>query len=223
MKEYDASTALWDEVFTQCKLEDLTGEKLEVEPLFDECLKLFSNVCSRVLDYGCGTGDVLFQLNEIRPLTYGLGIDKSAKGIEYCNEMTKLNHLHHLDFMVGDTEDLKQMDEESFDGIILSNVLDVVPEEVAVSIMNELERILVKGGYMFVKLNPYYSKEKMKEYGFKHLKDNLYTDGGVLRLRQIDTLTWHKIFEKQFEIERYLEFPYPWQEGMNRLFLLKKK
>lgn len=223
LREYDASIALWDKVFTECKLEDLSNEKLEVEPLFDDCLKLFANACTRVLDYGCGTGDVLFQLMEIKELIYGLGIDKSEKGIEYCNKMAMLNHFRHLDFVAGDIEQLKQIEENSFDGIILSNVLDVVPYEVAVSIMKELVRILVKGGHMFVKLNPYYSKEKLIEYGFECLRDNLYTDEGVLRLRQVDTLTWHKKFERQFEIERYLEFPYSWQEGMNRLFLLKKK
>lgn len=223
MKEYDASTALWDNVFTQCKLEDLTSEKLEVEPLFDDCLKMFANASKRVLDYGCGTGDVIFQCMEYHELEYGMGLDRSEKGIEYCNKMAMLNHFHQLDFSVGDIEEVKQMEEDSFDGIILSNVLDVVPKDVGDLILNELYRVLTPGGLMFVKLNPYYSKTKLHEYGFTCIKDNLYEDEGVLRLRQVDTLTWHKIFEKKFFIERYLEFPYSWQEGMNRLFLLKKK
>ena len=53
--------------------------------------------------------------------------------------------------------------------------------------------------------------------------EEVFEEDGVLRYREVDTASWKQAFEKYYEIIRYLEFPYPWQEGMNRLFLLQKK
>ena len=223
MKQYDASTALWDQVFSECEPVDLEGEKLEVEPTFDTCLALFAKESKRVLDFGCGTGDILFQCADFGYLTYGMGIDRSHTGIEFARQMTNLNLYHHLDFVSGDDRDLVQMEDGDYDGIILSNVLDVVPDDVASAILKETTRILAPGGLMFIKLNPYEEDSKLSEYGLTCFSDNLYEEDGVLRLRNLSTEEWKKQFLENFILERYLEFPYPWQEGMNRLFLLRKK
>lgn len=223
MVEYDASTELLDEVYSECELVDLSGEKLEVEPTFDACLKIFTTYADRILDYGCGSGDILFQCADMKNLTYGMGIDRSEVGINYAEKMAKLNHYYNLDFVTGDIDTLKQMDDESFDGIILSNVLDVTPKDVAHAIYVEITRLLKKDGYLFLKLNPYATKEELIQHGLTPIGDNLYEEDGVLRLRELDTKSWHNILETSYTVERYLEFPYPWQEGMNRLFLLKKR
>ncbi len=223
MKEYDASTALWNSVYSECKLEDLTGERLEVEPTFDACLKIFAQNSKRVLDYGCGTGDILFQCAGFGYLNYGMGIDKSEVGIEYCKKMANLNHYRQLDFLIGDISYFDQMEDGCFDGIIVSNVLDIVPKDVENNILKELTRLLREDGLMLIKLNPDITDEEIKEYGLKRFQNDLYEEDGVLRLRRQSTYKWRQEFEKNFIIERYLEFPYPWQEGMNRLFLLKKK
>lgn len=223
MKEYDVSTQLWDEAFSECKLEDITDTVLEVEPTFDACLAIFANECHRVLDFGCGTGDILFQCAEFGHMTYGMGIDRSHTGIDYANQMVSLNHFRHLDFVTGDISFFSQMEDGCFDGIILSNVLDVMPQDIADQTFTELTRLVRDGGYIFLKLNPYADEETLEQLGLIKIKDNLYEEDGVLRLRELDTAAWHKQFEKNYTVERYLEFPYPWQDGMNRLFLLKKK
>lgn len=221
--QYDKSTKLWDDVYSECELVDLTGGLLSVEPTFDACLKIFADNTTRVLDYGCGTGDILFQCADFKHIIYGMGIDRSQVGIEYAQKMAKMNHYTTLDFVLGDTSYLEQMDDACFDGIILSNVLDVIPKDVAHMLFNELTRILMPNGYILLKLNPYASKAKLIKLGYTPIGDNLYEEDGVLRLREIDTPTWYHNLEKQYRIERFLEFPYPWQEGMNRLFLLKKR
>ena len=86
-----------------------------------------------------------------------------------------------------------------------------------------LTKLLAPKGLMFIKLNPFYEKTDMKQWGFTQIKDNLFEENGILRYRELDTASWKQSFEKHYEIIRYLEFPYPWQEGMNRLFLLQKK
>lgn len=222
MKDYEKSIADWNEAYAEAKLTDLTDKTLSVEPLFDMCLNIFALECPRILDYGCGTGDNLFQCAQYKNLTYGLGIDLSQTGIQYAREMASYNHYSQLNFEMGDIDLLSQYEEGDFDGIILSNVLDVMPREVAVRIFCELTRLLKRGGLMFVKLNPYYDEKVLEEFGLTKLKDNLYEEDGVLKLREVDTAAWHRAFEKGYTILRYLEFPYPWQDGMNRLFLLKK-
>lgn len=89
-------------------------------------------------------------------------------------------------------------------------------------VFDELTRLLRKDGLIFLKLNPFYSETELTEIGLTKIKDNLYEEDGVLHLREVDTVAWHRAFEKRYDIIRYLEFPYSWQDGMNRLFLLQK-
>lgn len=223
MKQYDASTAFWDEEYSECELTDLTGITLSVEPTFDACLNVFAQNTRRVLDFGCGSGDILFQCADFGHLTYGMGIDRSETGIRYAKQMASYNHYRNLDFIVGDLSHFSQMEDASFDGIILSNVLDVVPKDVELAIFHEMTRLLSDDGYLLVKLNPYATQQQLDNWGFAKIEDNLYEDHGVLRVRNLHTKTWKRQFKQQFTIQRYLEFPYPWQAGMNRLFLLQKK
>ena len=222
-QDYNSAVNLWNETYSHCKIVDLKGKNLSVEPMFDICLDIFASKCKNILDFGCGTGDVIFQCYEFGNMNYGLGVDLSQTGIEYARKMTLVNNYHGLNFDVGDISYFDSYEEGSFDGIILSNVLDVMPKDVAVTTFIRLTELLPPKGLMFVKLNPYYDKEDMKKWGMTQIKDNLFEEDGVLRYRELDTVTWKHSFEKSFNIIRYLEFPYPWQEGMNRLFLLEKK
>lgn len=222
-QDYNRAVNLWNETYSHCKIVYLKGKNLSVEPMFDICLDIFASKCKNILDFGCGTGDVIFQCYEFGNMNYGLGVDLSQTGIEYARKMTLVNNYHGLNFDVGDISYFDSYEEGSFDGIILSNVLDVMPKDVAVTTFIRLTELLPPKGLMFVKLNPYYDKEDMKKWGMTQIKDNLFEEDGVLRYRELDTVTWKHSFEKSFNIIRYLEFPYPWQEGMNRLFLLEKK
>ena len=222
-QDYNRAVNLWNETYSHCKIVDLKGKNLSVEPMFDICLDIFASKCKNILDFGCGTGDIIFQCYEFGNMNYGLGVDLSQTGIDYARKMTLVNNYHGLNFDVGDISYFDSYEEGSFDGIILSNVLDVMPKDVAVTTFIRLTELLPPKGLMFVKLNPYYDKEDMKKWGMTQIKDNLFEENGVLRYRELDTVTWKHSFEKSFNIIRYLEFPYPWQEGMNRLFLLEKK
>ena len=221
--EYNRAVNLWNETYSECKLVDLKGKPLSVEPMFDICLDIFASKCKKVLDFGCGTGDIIFQCYEFGNTGYGLGVDVSETGINYATKMAKLNNYDNLEFKVGNISALDSYEDGSFDGIILSNVLDVMPKNIAAETFSKLTRLIPKGGLMFVKLNPYYEEGYLESFGFKPIANNLFEEDGVLRYREVDTASWKQAFEKYYEIIRYLEFPYPWQEGMNRLFLLQKK
>ena len=107
----------------------------------------------------------------------------------------------------------------SFDGVILSNVLDVMPKDISTTVIDDLERVLKPGGYWFSKMNPYYSKEELESFEYKNAGNNIYEKDHIMRLRQATTNYWKEKFARFGKEIIYLEFEYPWQEGMNRLFV----
>ena len=107
----------------------------------------------------------------------------------------------------------------SFDGVILSNVLDVVPKDISTTVIDDLERVLKPGGYWFIKMNPYYSKEELESFEYKNAGNNIYEKDHIMRLRQATTNYWKEKFARFGKEIIYLEFEYPWQDGMNRLFV----
>lgn len=221
MREYNKETKLWNSVYKESPSVDLRKEKLSVEPMFDACLRHFAECTKRVLDFGCGSGDVLFQYYQYAPKNRGVGIDKSKEGICSAKKTAQISGYHNLNFFEGDVSMLDIFEPGEFDGIILSNVLDVMPEKVVINLLDRLDHITKKGGYWFIKLNPYYTQEELQSLGYHQLQPHLYDEQGVLRLRQETTKYWKKVLERYGVVQDYLEFSYPWQDGMNRLLLLK--
>ena len=161
--EYNRAVNLWNDTYSECKLVDLKGKPLSVEPMFDICLDIFASKCKKVLDFG----DIIFQCYEFGNTSYGLGVDVSETGINYATKMAKINNYDNLEFKVGNISALDSYEDGSFDGIILSNVLDVMPKNVAAEAFSKLTRLIPKGGLMFVKLNPYYEEGYLESFGFK--------------------------------------------------------
>lgn len=219
---YDRETVLWNQVYGECQPVDLRSLTLTVEPGFDGMLKEFGEKTSRVLDFGCGTGDIIFQYIQNFPEKKGVGIDEAEKGIAFAKETAKESQYQRLHFFTGNSELLDDFEDGEFDGIILSNVLDVMPEQVDEAVLERLNRVLAPGGYWFIKLNPYYTGKELKEMKYEKEDAHLYEEDGILRLHQETTSHWKRIFNRYGSTERYMEFVYPWQEGLNRLFLLKK-
>ena len=194
-KAYERETEMWNQVFKECTPVDLRNLDLQVETMFDEALKLFAQKTTNVLDFGCGTGDISFQYLQYQPTHKVLGIDASKTGIEFATETARLSDYKTATFLEGTDHTVKQLEENSFDGVILSNVLDVMPKDVSKEVVEDLERVLKPGGYWFIKMNH------------------------VMRLRQATTNYWKERFTRFGKEIIYLEFEYPWQEGMNRLFV----
>lgn len=222
MKDYNSGKDRWNAIYEESKPVDLRQMSLSVEPLFDTCLAMFAEKTNRVLDFGCGTGDILFQYVQYKKKVRGVGIDPSEKGIAFAQDTAKMSGYSNLRFFEGDESFLETFESGSFDGIILSNVLDIMPESVGYDTVLELNRVLKDGGYWFIKLNPFYSSEELEDMEYEEMGPHLYGEKGVLCLKQEPTPYWMEIFNKVGVVERYLEFPYSWQPGMNRLFMIKK-
>ena len=199
-KAYERETEMWNQVFKECTPVDLRNLDLQVETMFDEALKLFAEKTTNVLDFGCGTGDISFQYLQYQPTHKVLGIDASKTGIEFATETARLSDYKTATFLEGTDHTVKQLEENSFDGVILSNVLDVMPKDVSKEVVEDLERVLKPGGY-------------------ENMGNNIYEDNHIMRLRQATTNYWKERFARFGKEIIYLEFEYPWQEGMNRLFV----
>lgn len=223
MEAYERETGMWNRIFEDYQPLDLRETELKVEPMFDEALMEFADKTSRILDFGCGTGDISFQYLQYRPDHRIVGVDKAQKGIEFAKKAAELSHYRNARFFTGGEEFLDQFEGGEFDGIIVSNVLDVMPRDISGKTMEKLTKLLKPEGYWFIKMNPYYSKEELNALGYEKKGANLYEEEGVLHLRQATTEYWKKQLSKFGELLIYLEFQYPWQEGMNRLFVIQKK
>ena len=63
-QDYNRAVNLWNETYSHCKIVDLKGKNLSVEPMFDICLDIFASKCKNILDFGCGSGrDTKYFLN----------------------------------------------------------------------------------------------------------------------------------------------------------------
>ena len=63
------------------------------------------------------------------------------------------------------------------------------------------------------------TKEELESFGYENMGNNIYEENHIMRLRQATTNYWKERFARFGKEIIYLEFEYPWQEGMNRLFV----
>lgn len=87
--EDDRRADLWNEVYKESVPLDLREKTLSVDPLFDTCLMMFADQTERVLDFGCGTGDILFQYAQYKKKARGVGVDPAKQGIDFAKETAK--------------------------------------------------------------------------------------------------------------------------------------
>ncbi|MEN6636490.1 MAG: class I SAM-dependent methyltransferase [Clostridiaceae bacterium] len=174
---------------------------------------------SRVLDFGCGNGTLLF-LCALRGTTNHLGIDLSQEAILCAKRKAERMSRGMFSFWQGGVEQLSKIADASFDAIILSNIIDNLYPEDANLLVDECARILQGSGKVLVKLNPHLSKEQIADWSIKEISGNLLDDG--LLLWNNTTEEWRDFFSSRFNILRENEVYYPEHDQTNRLFYLIK-
>ena len=220
----------WDNAFLMSKedKEELDNLKEQDYKELAPSKKLYEAVaslkdCNKVLDYGCGSawGAIIASKEGAK------NVPAVDLGENIINRVNLYKDKFRSDIHAFSIEEdwLNTVENEAYEAIICSNVLDVLPLETSEYILKEFSRIIKKGGRLVIGLNYFLSKEKAKERNLNLEEDKyLYLDG-VLRLTSLSDNQWISLFNKNnLDVESLDYFAWPKEtKEIRRLFILRKK
>lgn len=188
--------------------------------------KLFDIVCSfkdknNVLDYGCGSGwasliIAKFGANKVT------SVDVAPNSIEMLNSYKKAFEVNNIIDTFAIDENWLGTQEDKYDGFFCSNVIDVVPLNMAKEIVKNAAKAVKKGARVVFSLNYYIPVKMMEDKGHKVDGPHVYIDG-VLRLTSLTDEEWSSIFKKYFKLIKLDYFAWPGEaKETRRLFVLEK-
>ena len=230
-KDNQTLVDFWDKAFTLSDEQRAEAEKLgpadwkELAP----CEKLFRAAGSlgqrkKVLDFGCGDAwaGIIAAKSGCADVT---AADAAPGAVQAALFYTAVYGVErNVRVIRGASDWLESVPSGTFDGLICSNVLDVVPPETAEAILWESARIVTGDADVIIGLNYYLSPEAAAARGMELTDGNrLYIDG-VLRLVSRTDGEWTQIFSPWYTVERLEHFA--WQgeaKETRRLFHLRKR
>ena len=142
MKEIEKSELYWNKIHTPCD-----RENIKTDAWLDRFEKIIENCKEPVLDLGCGTGnDTLYFVEKGKRV---IACDQSENAIQNIRknfpeilDARCFNMLDGFDF------------EDNYFGIVCADLsLHYFREADTRRILEEIRRILVPGGYLFVRVN----------------------------------------------------------------------
>lgn len=186
-------------------------------------IKIFKD-SKHILDYGCGYGwaSIIASFETSAEID---AVDMSEGIIESLKRLSKLyNKDKAINAFKIDSNWLSRVPSNSYDAIIINNVLDVIPMETSLSIIKELPRILKPNSKILIGMNFYLDKEVAKKRGMELDENNYLFVNGILRLVSKSDEEWTNIFNKYFVIEKIEYFAWSGEtKETRRLFYLRLK
>ena len=191
--------------------------------------KLFLAACTlgkrkKVLDYGCGNAwagitaakSGCADVTAVDAAPGAIGAAKHNASL-FCRE-------EQIKIFCISPDWLHTVPSETYDGLICSNVLDVVPQETAEDILRESARIVTGDAGVIVGLNYYLSPEAAAEKGMALADGRRLYVNGVLRLVSRTDEEWTAAFLPYYSVDRLEHFAWPGEKTeTRRLFYLKKR
>jgi len=222
MKEnYNQVKAYWDDVFDSGNVKlDFIKKGIPFKEIEESISWLCENK-GKMLDFGCGNGTLLLRSVFITG-EWGLGIDISNKAIKRANEaLDKLELSEITEFKTGSIECLNGLDDCSFNGVILSNIVDNLVPADALKLIDTIKTKMKIGGRLFLKMNDYQDKGQMIKAGAEEIDDNLYREKEGIYLWNLTNEAIKRMFEGTFlvESEKKIEL----MGTVNRTFHLLKR
>lgn len=223
----------WDKAFAAAAEEEVgegpgeepgTDVRKELAPSEKLCAAAVSlGEKKKVLDYGCGSGwaAVIAAKSGCTDVT---AVDAAPGAVKAAGLTAAAFGVQDRVRTACVSPDwLSTVPAESFDGIICSNVLDVIPPETAEEIIRELARIAAPDASVIIGMNYYLPPEAAAARGMELVGGNrLYVDG-VLRLVSRSDEEWTRIFSPYFTVEGLDHFAWPGEaKESRRLFRLKR-
>lgn len=215
--------SFWDKQFERLEAEAINVEDLTVDNPLDEMLVDLGNQCERILDYGCGSGYGIFVSSLMgKHVKEGIGIDTSKHAIDFCKKTAQKSNIKNLSFIQGSEEVLDIYKDKPFDGIICSNVLDVIPYETSESLIQTLTDVLKKGGYFLLKINFYLTEALIEKIHMQALDERSYAMNGILRGVNLTNQVWIERF-KGFDCIKTASYQRLKQGPKDRILLFRKR
>ena len=230
-QESQTLISFWDKAFAMSEEEKkqmLEGDVEDWKELAPS-EKLFRAACDlgqrkKVLDYGCGNAwaSIIAAKSgcvDVTAVDAASGAVQAARfyamryGVSGCVKSECVS-----------SDWLQGIPAGTYDGLICSNVLDVVPPETAETIIQELGRVTARDGIVVIGLNYYLAPDVASAKGLELVDGNrLYVDG-VLRLVSRTDEEWAGIFSPWYSVEKLEHFAWPGEtKETRRLFWLRKR
>lgn len=220
MNTYDKTISFWNNIFNK-NVPKKYIKSIKMNESLENAIYWISDNSRSILDYGCGSGTMLLKCALNNNVVKCVGIDISKEAIKLCEKTANLNNLEgKAKFYCGEIELLGELSENSFDGAILSNIIDNVTPDDAINIIKNIKKIVIPNGKILIKLNPYLDNEILKEYGLQLIDNNFYIEKDGIYLRNLTTNEWTELINKFFYIQEFKEIYFEKFGQYNRLFLL---
>lgn len=232
-QDYNKLRDFWDSVFVIDEESKKEAEaSVNVEEDWKEYAvspKLFSAMESfgskeKVLDYGCGEGwaAIIAAKSGCNDVT---GVEVAQNAVEAARFNARLFELEdRISIKLIDDKWIENEDAGKYDGIFCSNVIDVVPEDMAAVIIENLARIAKKGASVIIAMNYCGAGKPDPEHGKEVVDGYKVYVNGVLRLVSRTDEEWSDIFGRYFKIVRLDHYSWPGEEKeARRLFFLEKE
>lgn len=230
-EDYDKSVDFWNERLSLSEEAKEQNFNEEIGPddwkQFAPSEKLLNALCDlskneAVLDYGCGDGwaSVVLASAGCNSVT---GVDVISGGIDSTGHYAKLFNLQDkITTKVISTSWFDTESPDQFDAAFCSNVLDVIPTEIAENIIDGLSKVVKRNGQIVIGMN-YYKEPIANPENNEEIKNGIYYFvSGILRLVCRTDEEWAKMFEKHFTVEKIDHFAWPGEPAeRRRLFFLR--
>ena len=230
-QESQTLISFWDKAFAMTEEEKKQMLEGDVEDWKEMAPseKLFRAACAlgqrkRVLDYGCGNAwaSVIAAKSGCADVTAVDAAPGAVQAARIYAERYGVSDCVKTECATSNW--LQSIPAGTYDGLVCSNVLDVVPSDIAEAIIRELARVTALDGIVIVGLNYFLSPEVATAKGLELVDGNrLYIDG-VLRLVSRTDEEWANSFSPWYSVEKLEHFAWPGEaKETRRLFWLRKR
>ena len=231
---YNNTLKFWNQVFEMSD-EEKEQFKKELNPetdwkelapsakLRDVITEYFAG-CEKVLDYGCGEGWAGIALNKTgcKDVTCVDVVENAISLAKFLSSAFGINDGFKAECV--STEWLQAEKEGTYDGIFCSNVIDVLPEEIADGIIKNLARVSRKGAKVIISMNYYQEAVSDSAKNTEVMNGNEVYVNGVLRLVSRTDEEWAEILGHFFDVEKIDHFSWPGEKTeKRRIFILKNR
>ncbi len=198
---YKLSEMFWDSFFSSQSDNSPDPREIPNSDVFEDSINWLSDSEGYFLDFGCGSGNLLLRLL-CRYHNKGIGIDLSPESIRLSISRARKYRLNHsANFLLGSVEILELFDKNTFDGIILANVLNCLYPEDGIKLINEAYRLLKPHGKVLLVLPEYIDPVLLKSHYFKPVKDDFLISANGLLFWNIPENRIEDIISDKFRAE----------------------